>query len=314
MKRTRLTFTDRDQWLAARTQGIGASEVATIVGLNPWETPYQLWRRKTGLDAPKPENTAMATGHILEDGVAQFWARETGREIIRNSRTDFMFVDAEHQELRVSPDRTYWLGGTRNDDNKGILECKTTRLVIDQDDIPRHWFVQVQMNLGVAGYTQGSLAWLSAAKGFEFGYCDLQFVPDFYEWLKNETLRFWHDNVLGGVEPPAVSPQDVILKYDHSTAGLTATADEDTYRAYCDLKEVRREIDALEERKADLEGKLKAAFKDAEAMAYNGETIATWRSPKPTRRFDTKRFQADYPGMADDYYIETQGARRLLLK
>lgn len=314
MKRTRLTFTDRDQWLAARTQGIGASEVATIVGLNPWETPYQLWRRKVGLDAPKPENTAMATGHILEDGVAQFWARATGREIIRNSRPDFMFVDAQHHELRVSPDRTYWLGGTRNDDNKGILECKTTRLVIDQDDIPRHWFVQVQMNLGVARYTQGSLAWLSAAKGFEFDYRDLQFVPEFYEWLKHETLRFWHDNVLGGVEPPAVSPQDVILKYDHSTAGLTATADEDTYRAYCDLKEVRREIDALEDRKADLEGKLKAAFKDAEALAYNGETIATCRSPKPTRRFDVYRFQAEHADTAAQYIIETQGSRRLLLK
>lgn len=314
MKRTRLTFTDRDQWLAARTQGIGASEVATIVGLNPWETPYQLWRRKVGLDAPKPENTAMATGHILEDGVAQFWARATGREIIRNSRPDFMFVDAQHYELRVSPDRTYWLGGTRNDDNKGILECKTTRLVIDQDDIPRHWFVQVQMNLGVARYTQGSLAWLSAAKGFEFDYRDLQFVPEFYEWLKHETLRFWRDNVLGGVEPPAVSPQDVILKYDHSTAGLTTTADEDTYRAYCDLKEVRREIDALEERKADLEGKIKAAFKDAEALAYNGETIATWRSPKPTRRFDVHRFQAEHADTAAQYIIETQGSRRLLLK
>lgn len=314
MKRTRLTFTNRDQWLAARTQGIGASEVATIVGLNPWETPYQLWRRKTGLDAPKPENTAMTTGHILEDGVAQFWARETGREIIRNSRTDFMFVDAEHHELRVSPDRTYWLGGTRNDDNKGILECKTTRLVIDEDDIPRYWFVQVQMNLGVAGYTQGSLAWLSAAKGFEFGYRDLQFVPEFYEWLKYETLKFWHDNVLGGVEPPAVSPQDVILKYDHSTAGLTATADEDAYRAYCDLKDVRREIDALEERKDALEGKLKAAFKDAEALAYNGETIATWRSPKPSRRFDAKRFQAEHADTAAQYITETQGSRRLLLR
>lgn len=41
---------DREEWLQVRKSGIGSSEVATIVGLNPWETPYQLWRRKVGLD------------------------------------------------------------------------------------------------------------------------------------------------------------------------------------------------------------------------------------------------------------------------
>ena len=36
---------DRNEWLEHRKSGIGSSEVATILGLNPWETPYQLWRR-----------------------------------------------------------------------------------------------------------------------------------------------------------------------------------------------------------------------------------------------------------------------------
>ena len=34
---------DRNEWLEHRKSGIGSSEVATILGLNPWETPYQLW-------------------------------------------------------------------------------------------------------------------------------------------------------------------------------------------------------------------------------------------------------------------------------
>lgn len=37
---------DRNEWLEHRKSGIGSSEVATILGLNPWETPYQLWRRR----------------------------------------------------------------------------------------------------------------------------------------------------------------------------------------------------------------------------------------------------------------------------
>lgn len=315
MTRTRLTFKSREEWLEARKDGIGASEVATIVGLNPWETPYQLWRRKIGLDPAKPMNAAMNTGHILEDGVAQYWAQATGREIIAASKDDFMFVDKERPFLRVSPDRTFWIeGATRNDDNKGILECKTTRMKVDPDDLPKYWFAQVQMNLGVAGYSQGSLAWLSAGQGFDFGYQDLKLVPDFYEWLVEETERFWTDHILGNKEPDPVSAQDIILKYNRHTGGKTIECSDEVFEAYSSLKEVKREIKALEERQEEYEATIKKAFTDAEAMSYGGDVIATWKAPKPSMKFDAKTFQAEHPDLAKPYMIETQGARRLLLK
>lgn len=62
-----------DQWLENRKSGIGSSEIATIVGLNPYETPYQLWLRKTGQVPPKEENFFMKAGHYLEDAVARFY-------------------------------------------------------------------------------------------------------------------------------------------------------------------------------------------------------------------------------------------------
>ncbi len=315
MTRTRLTFKDRDQWLAARREGIGASEVATIVGLNPWETPYQLWRRKVGLDEAKPMSAAMAAGHILEDGVARYWAEATGRQIIQSSRSDFMFVDPEKPFLRVSPDRTYWLEGEpRNDDNKGILECKTTRMVVDPADLPKHWFAQVQMNLGVAGYTSGSLAWLSAAGGFDFGYQDIKLVPDFFGWLAEETERFWTDCVQGGAEPSAESVKDVLLKYAVHAPGKVVEADEDLLKLCGDIKAVRAEMDALAARKEELEARLKTAFGDAEAIARGGETLATFKAPKAGTKFDAKAFQAEHPDLAARYSKPSQGARRLLLK
>ena len=117
----------REEWLEHRKNGIGSSEVATIVGLNPWETPYQLWRRKLGLDPAKDETFAMKAGHYLEDAVAMFWHDETGREIIKRSAGDWIIANKERPYLQVSPDRTYWLTGmAKNNTNKGILECKTT--------------------------------------------------------------------------------------------------------------------------------------------------------------------------------------------
>ncbi len=304
---------DRTEWLKCREGGIGSSEVATIIGLNPWETPYQLWRRKIGLDAPKQENFAMRAGHYLEDAVSLFWQDATGHQVIKSSAGDWLVRDDERPFLQVSPDRTYWLKDMpHSNENKGILEIKTTQKTIDEDDIPKYWFVQVQYQLGVAGYDFGSLAWLTS--GRDFGYKDLAFVPDFFGWLVEEVERFWRDNVLGKQEPTAANVQDVLIKYNRHTDGKIVEVNEEIFSAYNELKMLRRELSDLEERKAALEDKIKLGFGDAETISFGGQTLATWKAPKPSSKFDTKAFTAENPDMAKQYMVETQGSRRFLLK
>ena len=313
MTRTRLIFNSREEWLAARNWGIGASEVASVLGLNPWETPYQLWRKKRGIDKPQEENFFMKAGHYLEDAVARFYADESGREIIKSSATDFMFIDKDKPFLRVSPDRTFWLPDVaRNDDNKGILECKTTQRPVDPDDLPKHWFCQVQMNLGVAGYEQGSIAWLCS--GREFGYKDITFAPDFYGWMIEEVERFWVDNVLGGKEPAAINVQDILTKYNRHTDGKQIEVSDEIFETYKDLKDLKKEISALEDRKETLESRIKMAFADAEAITYGGDTLATWKAPKPTEKINTKLLEERYPSIAKEITQSVQGSRRFLLK
>lgn len=303
---------NREEWLTHRQEGIGSSEVATILGLNPWETPYQLWRRKKELDAPKQENFAMRAGHYLEDAVAQFWHDETGRDIIKRSATDWIIRDNERPFLQVSPDRTFWLGESRSPNDKGILECKTTQMSIDADDLPKHWFCQVQYQLGVAGLQQGSLAWLCS--GREFGYKDISLVHDFFDWQIEEVERFWVDNIIGNVEPTATTVADVLLKYNRHTDGKVLEVDDEIFNAYTKLKEVRQEIDALDARKTELEEKIKLAFGDAEAISYGGATLATWKAAKDSTKFDAKAFQAAHPDLAREFTVPSQGARRFLLK
>ena len=313
MSNTIIRPKDRTEWLKCRESGIGSSEVATIVGLNPWETPYQLWRRKVGLDAPKQENFAMKAGHYLEDAVAQFWHDETGQDIIKSSAGDWLIVNDERPYMRVSPDRTYWLADMpHNNANKGILECKTTQMSIDADDIPKHWFCQVQYQLGVAELEQGSLAWLCS--GREFGYKNLALVPDFFAWLVEEVEKFWLDNIQGKQEPTAANVQDILLKYNRHTDGKIVEVNDDIFAAYQDLKAVKEELSAIEEKKAALEEKIKLGFGDAEAISYGGQTLATWKAPKPSSKFDAKAFTAAHPDLAKEFTFPTQGARRFLLK
>ncbi len=304
---------DRKEWLQHRQSGIGSSEVATILGLNPWETPYQLWRRKKGLDAPKGETFAMRAGHYLEDAVSLFWHDETGREIIKRSAGDWLIQSKEHPFMQVSPDRTYWLSGQpHNDRSKGILECKTTQMRIDPDDLPKHWFCQVQYQLGVAEYAEGSLAWLCS--GREFGYKDITFVSDFFRWMQEEVQKFWTDNILGNIEPEVQDVSDVLLKFNRHTDGKIIEISDDIFTACKDLKALKEQIAALDEQKEELENRIKLGFGDAEAISYGGQTIATWKAPKPSDKFDSKAFCKEHPDLAQEFTTSYQGARRFLLK
>lgn len=307
-----LRFKSREEWLRQRTEGIGASEIASIVGLNPWETPYQLWRRKTGLDEGKAENFAMRAGHYLEDAVSRFWQDETGLRVIKSSAADFIITNKDvAPHLQVSPDRLFWLSEEKKS-GKGILECKTTQKQIDPDDLPRHWFCQVQANLGVAGFTQGSLAWLTA--GREFGYKHINLVPNFFQWLTDECERFWHDHIETRQEPPLTAVQDILAKYALHTEGKIVETTADIYEVYKALKDVKADIKKLEAQQAAYEEKIKTAFQDAEALTYGGQTLATWKAPKPANKFDSKALLEADPNTYALYLRPQQGARRFVLK
>lgn len=304
----------RNEWLEIRRQGIGSSEVGTILCLNPWETPYQLWRRKVGIDPAKEENFAMKAGHYLEEAVAKFFADATGAKIIRRSCGDWIVRHPELSFLQASPDRLYWEAGARcNRDNKRILECKTTQAKIDPDHLPEHWVAQLTYQMGIFGAKRGALAWLTA--GREFGYQEIAFDPDFFEFIVAEVTRFWHDNVLGGVEPMSVSADDVLIRNPRHTPGKTIVADNDLADTIHNLAQVKVSISALTERKERLEDTIKLAMGDAEAVSDGGaKALVTWRAGKDREQFDYRGLRADHPELCAPYIHTVPGARTFLVK
>ena len=310
---------DRREWLKQRGFGIGSSEVGTILGLNPWDTPYQLWRRKMGMDAPKEENFAMRAGHYLEDAVSKFYADATGKEIIKASAGDWLIVNNEREYLRVSPDRTFWIPGrTKSDKNKGILECKTTQMKIEKDNVPMHWYSQLQYQLGVAELEQGALAWLIA--GREFDYLEVEFDKEFYEYMVGEVERFWIDNIKGGKEPDMFNVDDVVLRNPRHVAGHYIEADGELLEELAELRDIKSEVSRLDARKKELEERVKMIMGDAEALVAPGSTqakpqvLATWKTSKDSLKFDEKKFAAENPDIYAKYQFTKSGSRTFLLK
>ena len=303
----------REEWLKERESGIGSSEVGTILGVNPFETPYQLWRRKRGLDEPKQETFAMKAGHYLEDAVSKFYADATGKEIIKSSSSDWIIVNSEKDFLRVSPDRTFWLPGLpKSQSNKGILECKTTQREVDPDNLPSHWVCQLQYQLGVAEFEQGALAWLTA--GRDFGYVDMFFDKEFFDYMCEEVQKFWDVNIIGGEEPMLTSVDDVLTKYPRHEDGKSVDADDTLRQTYEELKKVKEEISVLDVKKKDLENMLKMSMADAESIKDGKTVLATWKTGKDGKKFDDKTFAKEHPDLYEKYQVETKGIRRFLLK
>lgn len=308
------------EWLEARKDGIGASEIGTILGVNPYDTPYQLWLRKTGQVPPTEDNFLMKAGHYLESAIAQFCADETGVEIIKQSAGDFIVVNQDKPFLRVSPDRYAWLPNCRHTkDNKVIIECKSTQKSIFEDDIPLMWFTQVMYQLGVCEMNQAYLAWLT--QGREFGYKLIQYDNDFYnDVIVAEVEKFWTDNIIGGQEPALINIEDIKLKYPIHNAGKTVEASEELIDKYNTLVDVNKQIKQLSEIKSEAENALKFALKDAESMIVPAtqdtpfRTLVTWKTTKEASKFDEKTFASENPKLYAQYMRTVQGSRRFVTK
>lgn len=283
-----------EKWLAQRAKGIGSSDVATIMGVNPYCTPWQLWARRKGVIPPQSENVAMLMGHLLEDAVAKRYAIETGARIIKNSAGELIYQDSERPYLQASPDRLYYRAGDkRNLANRRILECKTTARKVDADDVPDYWFCQLQYQMGIAQIEGGALAWL--VQGRDFGYKDIAFDRGLYSYMAKAVAIWWAQYIEGDDEPTA-EPQDAAIKYREVRGNTAATASSQAIEAYGTLLSIRSQIKVLEEAEEEVKQLLRLEIADSPKLVDNiGNVLATLTATKGRKNCDFERLANDFP-------------------
>lgn len=69
------------EWIEWRRCHIGASDVAKIMGLSEYATPYQVWLSKMGLDTPVAQTWAQAEGHRREEAARLAFEQLTGHVV-----------------------------------------------------------------------------------------------------------------------------------------------------------------------------------------------------------------------------------------
>lgn len=260
---------------------LGASEIASVAGLSPWQSVHDTWLIKRGL-AEHLGNVTTRMGTRVEACVREEYCADQGA-VVEDSGT---VIHPEHSWMSATPD------GIVVSPKRRLLEikCVTWRLVhhwgSDPDAIPAYYRAQIAWQMECTDIDEAHLAaWIGGA---DFRIYTVQRDRDLGRMLIDIGKRFWFDNVLAG-EAPAVDGSDGARRmleklYPRNRTPLKqATPEVEELASF--LRAARAATKAAEEAEATLENKMVAAIADAEGFASRG-----WRATNRADKNGKRRF------------------------
>lgn len=298
-------LSDEEQWHFRRRLGLGGSEAGTVLGLNKYQTPWDLWAIKTGR-AAAPDlsgNMAVKMGHKLEQTVAELYCEVTGYTVRRSN---------VHHIHKDKP----WLVGNLDRvivGEKRGLECKTASgfaakkggfgkgnvydqdgaLVIECDEVPDTYLIQVQHYMAVTGLPVFDLAVL--IDGRDFRVFTIHRNDDLIAELEDQLTTFWFDNVIADIAPEGEAIQEV-----EPVSGSSVEASGEIAALLSERCEIAEAMDELEHSKKAIDEKVKSFMGEAEILTCHGAKLATWKASETTR-FDSTAFKKAEPAIWQQY-------------
>jgi putative phage-type endonuclease len=304
----------RDDWLEVRKNGIGGSDAAAAVGLNPYVSPLELWLIKTGRDANLPKPNADDTtepvywGALLEPIVAASYTKQTGNKVrrvnavLRSPNVPFMLANVDREVV-----------GNRD---VQLLECKTAGehgARLWRGGVPEYVQLQVQHQLAVTGKQAADVAVLICGQKLEVHR--IKRDDALIARLIELEAAFWR-YVEADQPPPADGSDsaDRALRCLYPGAGGTVdfTDDRRLSSAFADLVTVRGDIEVRQQVEARLKQTIAQAMGEADRAQFETGSVS-YRRSKDGTGVDLKRLLADHPHLATQYAITKAGSRRFLV-
>lgn len=301
---------DQATWLAARRGGIGASEVAAIVGVSKYDGPLKVCLDKWGLLPPR-DSAAMEWGRRLERAVLEKFQDEHPDLYVMGSPG--LCAHAGEGWRRCTPDGLISDGPT--DEWAELFESKTGSSRDDEwgepgtDEIPYSYLCQVTWSCDILSLPRWRVAVLLDGRDYREYAGDLD--PSFATSLRTRCFAFWFGNVVAGVQPAAddLDSTAELLSARHRKDRSNEDEVELPSEAADWLKSYHIHHQA---EKAAKKGKQGASnwFKQAQLAAgdgryglLDGERVTDWRPSGggPKEVFDLDVFRAEHPKLAAKY-------------
>lgn len=286
----------RPEWLAARRHGLGASDVAAVLGFSHYTTPWQVWAEKT--DTRRPEDLPSAAAELgiaLEPWLLEQAAVLLGQPVVRTDHQ--LYAHPQHAWRLCSPDGTTLTGP--------LVQCKTGGLASgwgtprgwEDDGTPLGYELQTRWEMHVMDRPRVEIIALIAGLGLirRTIVRDLSIESD----LVAQVSDWYERHIIGGVEPPLGGTDNEALaalypRSDGTVVDLDGTNALELWSAYRDAH--GREKAAKSDKEAAGAG-LKALMRDHQYGRLDGHLLCTWGE---------KQGAVDWPRLVADL-AETAG-------
>lgn len=306
----------RDEWLEVRKHGIGSSDAAAAVGLNPYKSQLTLWMEKTGRDAdmpkPDPHDTTAPVywGTLLEPIVAASYTQQTGRRV---RKVNAVLQHPERPWMLANIDREVIGAG-----DVQILECKTAGEFgarLWKDGVPEYVQLQVQHQLAVTGKQAADVAVLLCGQQLQVHRIHRDDALIAKLMMLQE--RFWH--YVTTDTPPPVDGSDsasTALQYLYprdNSERLDFTQDSQMSALFADLLDARFQAEKYKNLEEQFKQKIQQAMGDASHAAFETGAVS-WRRCKDSSVLDSKRLLSEHPELGAQYRLTRSGIRRFLVQ
>lgn len=289
-----------DEWLQQRQKSIGGSDASSIIGLNPWSSPYAVWADKLGKIPPKEDNEAMRQGRDLEAYVAQRFCEATGKKVRRENNIlinpDYPFAHANVDRMVVGEDAG--------------LECKTTSTLniknFRNGAFPDTYYVQCVHYMMVTGCKKWYLAVLVLNK--EFMVFEIERDEEEIEALAKSEAEFWRlvESESAPAADGSTSTSDTIsvLYPESNDEAVNLFAYDSELQQYMALSAQIKEFEKL---KDEMANKVKTFLGEAGSGESDNYKVSWKTTSKYT--FDSKRFASDHKNIDLSGYYKSSTYR-----
>lgn len=287
----------RKKWEAARREGIGGSDVASIFGLaGKYSSPRHVFEEKHG--RPQFRETEPAEiGREIETFVARMFTKRSG---LKTRMPSGMIQNTARPWMRANVDR-YVLDADGNIVAPLELKNRSEYQADDwEDGVPDGPLLQLHWYLAVGGWDHGYVAALVG--GNKLKWFRIERDEEIITEIVEHCEAWYQRHIVEGFEPPADGLE--------ATTALLArlwevqpekVIDIPVEKAETLLKREERAADRVEAAKEQLrtvQNEMRLIAGDAEVVKAGGRQAWT---VKQNSTFAPTRFHADYPELAAKY-------------
>jgi predicted phage-related endonuclease len=293
---------------------VSASNMGSVLGLNPWKSKFQYWCELAGLLFPKqPEQDEikdrLMLDNLMEETMDRFCHHKWGwklKKVRGKSFKRFHFLYCIPDRIRVTADRTpreaICLVEYKNID-------KYQERAWVNDGVPAYYEAQVR--------TQSMIYELPAVLVACFGGTRIrtwEFSRDenIEKYLADEAEKFWNSLLLDEMPEPDARSTEAINRLfpTHTDLLINQEVDSPLHEQLQKISALQHEQKRLETEVENISNKIKRVIGNNEGLLFKDGLLVTWKRTKDRLSFDDEVFKKAYPDHYTNYLKTIPGYRR----